>query len=155
IGVVEVYQEVTDMYETIEQEQRDAVLLIAVLMSAFYLTLFTIIANASRALSRLQRIAQLERYFSPAVARAIASMGGGMMRDGLGAQRRRIEAPLRGRVEATVMFTDIRGFTRHTEQMEPEDVVAMLSDYVDLVSSIVFKHGGSVDKFLGDGILAV
>jgi class 3 adenylate cyclase len=151
IGAIEVYQEVADMYETIEQEQQDAVLLIATLMGGLYLTLFTMIANASRALSRLERIAQLERYFSPAVARAIASMGSGIMRE----DRGDIAAPLTGRVQATVMFTDIRSFTRHTEQMEPEDVVAMLSDYVDLVSSIVFTHGGSVDKFLGDGILAV
>ncbi|MFL5735135.1 MAG: adenylate/guanylate cyclase domain-containing protein [Chloroflexia bacterium] len=168
IGVVEVYQEVGDMYETIGFEQRDAVLLIAGLMSAFYIILFSMIANASRTLSRLQRIAQLERYFSPAVARAIALSWG----SGLGGRRSGTRAvadsgpgapmpdpwrgsSLTGRVEATVMFTDIRGFTRHTEQMEPEDVVAMLSDYVDLVSSTVFKHGGSVDKFLGDGILAV
>src|SRR5438477_7953836 len=75
IGVVEVYQEVTDMYDTINQEQQDAVLLISVLMAVFYLALFTMIANASRTLSRLQKVAQLERYFSPAVAKAIASLG--------------------------------------------------------------------------------
>lgn len=149
IGAFEIYQEVTDMYETVQQEQQDAVMLIAVLMGTFYLALFTMIANASSTLSRLQRIAQLERYFSPAVAQAIASMGS------QGILRRHITAPLTSRVGATVMFTDIRGFTRHAEHMEPEDVVAMLSDYVDLVSSAVFKHGGSVDKFLGDGILAV
>lgn len=148
IGAFEVYQEITDVYDTIEHEQRDAWVLIGSLMLGFYLTMFTMIARASRTLSRLQRISQLERYFSPAVAQAIAAMGSrvvGRERDG----------PLTGRIEATVMFTDIRGFTRHTERMEPEDVVTMLSDYVDLVTRAVFKHGGSVDKFLGDGVLAV
>ena len=118
-------------------------------MLAFYLIMFTMVANASRGLQKLQRVEQLERYFSPAVAEAIGS------RSGLASNKRRTTALLTGRVRATVMFTDIRGFTRRSERMDPEDVVAMLSEYVDLVTAAVFKHGGSVDKFLGDGVLAV
>jgi class 3 adenylate cyclase len=146
IGVFEVYEDISDMYDTVGSAQRDAWLLIGSLMGAFYVVLFVTTANASRTLSRLQRVAQLERYFSPAVAQAISSMNGMSRRDG---------TPLTARVVATVMFTDIRGFTRHTEDMEPEDVVTLLSDYVDLVTRAVFRYGGSVDKFLGDGVLAV
>jgi class 3 adenylate cyclase len=148
IGVFEVYQEITDLYDTIETEKRDAWMLIGTLMAGFYLALFTMMANASRQLNRLQRVAELERYFSPAVAHAIAAMGRRMGVRGK-------DAPLTGRVHATVMFTDIRGFTQYTERMPAEDVVTMLSDYVDVVTSAVFKHGGSVDRFLGDGVLAL
>lgn len=148
IGVIEVYQEITDLYETIWEEQRQAWVLIGSMMLILYLALFTMMANASRRLSRLQRVAELERYFSPAVAQAIASMGSRVLGKGN-------DTRLTGRTRATVMFTDIRGFTRYTEQMAPENVVAMLSDYVDLVTGAVFEHGGSVDKFLGDGVLAV
>jgi class 3 adenylate cyclase len=151
VGVFEVYQEISEVDEAISVAQMEAWTLISVMMVAFYLALFAFMADASRTLSRLQRVAQLERYFSPAVAQAIASLGGGVIRRVRGGTT----GALTSRVEATVMFTDIRGFTRHTEQMEPEDVVAMLSDYLDLVTSAVFKHGGSVDKFLGDGVLAV
>jgi adenylate cyclase len=50
----------------------------------------------------------------------------------------------------TVLFSDIRGFTSISEQIEPEQVVAFLSDYLAQATQIIFKHGGTVDKFIGD-----
>jgi len=72
------------------------------------------------------------------------------------------EAILDGRVqlsgaryEATVMFTDIRGFTAMSERLEPEEVFEFLNDYLGRMIDVIAARGGIIDKFLGDGILAV
>jgi class 3 adenylate cyclase len=72
------------------------------------------------------------------------------------------EAILDGRVnlggaryEATVMFTDIRGFTAMSERLSPEEVFAFLNDYLGRMIEVIAARGGIIDKFLGDGILAV
>jgi len=54
----------------------------------------------------------------------------------------------------TVLFTDIEGFTALTERLGAEAVVSLLDRYVDTVAGIVVDHGGMVDKFVGDGVLA-
>lgn len=58
-------------------------------------------------------------------------------------------------VEATVLFSDIKGFTSLSELMKPEDVVAFLNDYMTVMSDIIDAEGGLVDKFIGDGIMAL
>ena len=59
------------------------------------------------------------------------------------------------RVEATVIFSDIRGFTAFSEGREPEDVVRALNDYFDIATRIILDHGGYIDKFIGDAVLGV
>lgn len=59
------------------------------------------------------------------------------------------------RYEATVLFTDIRGFTTISESREPEEIVAFLNDYLDRMVQAIVNHNGIPDKFIGDGILAV
>jgi adenylate cyclase len=58
-------------------------------------------------------------------------------------------------IDATVLFTDLRNFTGLVETMPPGQVLDYLNDVQGLLASIVTKHGGTVDKFLGDGMLAV
>ena len=62
---------------------------------------------------------------------------------------------VRDRKEATVLFSDIRGFTSMSEKMQPEDVVNMLNTYFDKQTEVVQNTGGDIDKFVGDELMAV
>ena len=84
--------------------------------------------------------AALARYFSPNLASELAAADG--------------QAPvLRGaRRELTVMFTDIAGFTGLVEQLDPDLLSRLLNDYFGNVTDIVFAHGGTVAKVMGDAL---
>ncbi len=56
---------------------------------------------------------------------------------------------------ATILFADIRGFTRMSEYMEPQAVVELLNEFFSEMTDIIFASGGTLDKYLGDGIMAV
>jgi adenylate cyclase len=95
-------------------------------------------------LATAERIAgdELSRFFAPEVAEAIrhAEMpiapGQGMLR------------------EAAILFVDLRGFTKLSATMVPSDVMQLLGDYQARLVPLIRRHGGRVDKYLGDGILA-
>ncbi len=57
--------------------------------------------------------------------------------------------------EVTILTSDIRGFSRMTANMDAEDIVDMLNSYFSALVDAIFQHDGTVDKFVGDGILAV
>lgn len=59
------------------------------------------------------------------------------------------------RINICSMFTDVRGFTSFSENHSPEEVVETLNHYLDLQTRIIHEHGGVVDKFLGDGVMAI
>lgn len=85
---------------------------------------------------------ELSRFFDPAVARSIAETETAII-------------PGQGRaVEATVLHCDIRGFTGLAATLDPDALMALLADYQSRVVACIAAHGGSVDKFLGDGVLA-
>lgn len=83
----------------------------------------------------------LGRYVSHQVARQILEQGG----LNVGGERRQI----------TIIFADIRGFTTVAEQLSPERVVSLLNDYLAAMTDVVFKYDGTVDKFLGDRLMAI
>lgn len=59
------------------------------------------------------------------------------------------------RVVVSVLFSDIRGFTATAEDLPPETLVQMLSDHLSAMTDVVLAHEGTVDKFIGDGVMAL
>jgi len=55
----------------------------------------------------------------------------------------------------TILFADIRGFTRISEHAQPERIVSLLNRYFSAMTDIIFAHGGTLDKYLGDGLMAL
>ncbi len=83
---------------------------------------------------------RLQRYFPPQVAANIEESG-----DTLAAGRT---------CEVTLLFCDIRDFTRLTEPLESVEVVRMLNDFHGRMVETIFEHGGTLDKFMGDGLMS-
>jgi class 3 adenylate cyclase/HAMP domain-containing protein len=92
-------------------------------------------------LAQLRRAEQLRRYLAPQIADAVLSGGSSVA---LASTRRNL----------TILFADIRGFTSMAERMEPEELIDSLNQYFTAMTEIVFRHGGTLDKYVGDGILA-
>jgi class 3 adenylate cyclase len=82
----------------------------------------------------------LQRYLSPGVASELIASGG------LIASRS---------VEATVMFTDIEGFTTLSETLAPQDTVGLLNAYFTLINVVIAREGGTINNFLGDAVVAI
>jgi adenylate cyclase len=57
------------------------------------------------------------------------------------------------RKKLTIFFSDIKDFTGMTEHMQPEDIAQLLNEYLTEMSTVTLRHGGTIDKFMGDAIL--
>ncbi len=83
----------------------------------------------------------ISRYVSPQMCADILNNPGLLQ---LGGQRRKV----------TILFADIKGFTALSEKMEPEKVVEVLNTFFTEMVDLVFQHQGTLDKFLGDALMA-
>jgi adenylate cyclase len=87
-------------------------------------------------------LSNFQRYFAPDLAGQIAGQEGEIQ---LGGARRNV----------VVLFSDIRGFTSISERMDPDEIASLLNDYFSEMVEIVFHHGGTLDKFMGDALMAL
>jgi len=92
-------------------------------------------------IDRRRMKASFGRYVSPNVLDQILTGG---IRPEMHGERRRV----------CVLFSDIRRFTTRSEHQPPEAIIALLNDYFEEMTAAVHEHGGTVDKFIGDGMMA-
>jgi adenylate cyclase len=100
----------------------------------------------SRLTERIRReavvLSNFQRYFAPDLASQIADAADEVQ---LGGTKRPV----------VVFFSDIRGFTQMSESMSPDEIASLLTEYFTEMVEIVFEHGGTLDKFMGDAIMAL
>src|SRR5579862_6611133 len=58
------------------------------------------------------------------------------------------------KTEITVMFSDVRGFTTISEKLDAQELAALLNEYLTDMTQIVFRHNGTLDKYIGDAVMA-
>ena len=113
-------------------------------LSTLYHDLESLNVNLQRTVEakvgELERAHRLKRYLSPKLAESIVA-----------GERDVTLAP--SRKFLTTFFSDVRGFTSASERMEPEELIDELNDYLSEMTEIVFKHGGTLDKYVGDAVM--
>lgn len=99
----------------------------------------TLEQRVAEGVSQIERMSRLKRFLSPQIAELIA--------EGTPAS---LETHRR---EIVVVFIDLRGFTSFTETAEPEEVMGVLHAYHEVMGRLIIRHEGTLERFLGDGIM--
>jgi adenylate cyclase len=117
------------------------------------ISILTVTAIIAVAITRARRLlirsvaegtaaADLSRFFSPEIAERITAA-------------EQVVAAGRGQArDAAILNVDIRGFTVYATRADPDELVRTLTEYQHLMVAIIQRHGGAIDKFMGDGIMA-
>jgi class 3 adenylate cyclase len=97
-------------------------------------------ARVKEQVTQLERLGRLKSFFSPQLGEAILAGGG---EDLLKTHRR----------EVSVVFLDLRGFTAFIDRAEPEEVMELLREYHAAMGKLILAHGGTLERFAGDGMM--
>jgi adenylate cyclase len=100
----------------------------------------TLEERVAQQVEELERVGRLRRFLSPQLADLVVSSG----------DERLLESHRR---EIAVVFCDLRGFTPFSETAEPEEVMAVLREYHQAMGELIFRFGGTVGSFAGDGLM--
>jgi class 3 adenylate cyclase len=90
----------------------------------------------------IERLGRLRRFLPPQVADLIISSG----------SEKELESHRR---EIAALFCDLRGFTGFSESSDPEDVMELLREYHEAIGRIIYAYGGTLERFAGDGVMAI
>ena len=101
----------------------------------------TLAETVKKQVSELERMARLKRYLSPQIAETILGQDDDLFRT--------------HRREITIVFLDLRGFTAFSDSAEPEEVMEFLRHYHAEMGQLVFKFAGTLERFMGDGIVII
>jgi adenylate cyclase len=93
-------------------------------------------------IGEIERMGKLRRFLAPQVADLIVASG----------SEKDLESHRR---EITALFCDLRGFTGFSESSDPEDVMTLLRQYHEAIGGVIHKHGGTLERYAGDGVMVI
>ena len=120
----------------------DKIISILMVTAVLFIALTRARRQLIRSVAESQAASDLSHFFAPEIAEKIVQSSE-MVKPGEGVLR-----------TASILYVDIRGFTPLSRRVGPAETVALLSEYQGIVVPLVRDHSGSIDKFLGDGIMA-
>ncbi|MBU0484398.1 MAG: adenylate/guanylate cyclase domain-containing protein [Proteobacteria bacterium] len=148
-GIIEIYEDVTRFETQVYKALKQALMVPTIIFLLFNIVLFLIVVKAGRIISFNTTLLlairhNMEKYLSRSAIEAIYN-----------AVTEKQELFRGEKQSIVIVFSDIRGFTAYSEHTEPEIVVKELNTILQLQAAIIHEYGGTIDKFVGDEIMAI